>query len=54
MRMNNFISDECNISVQRMWDLMEIGKRVMQLLKIWHSPYFHDRRRFFTSERKLL
>ena len=31
MRVYNFISDEYNISVQRMWDLMEIGKLVMQI-----------------------
>ena len=31
MRVYNFISDEYNIYVQRMWDLMEIGNRVMQI-----------------------
>ena len=34
MRMYNFISDDHNIqSVQRMRDFVEIGKRVMQILK---------------------
>ena len=30
---------------------MEIGKRVMQILKISYCPYFHDRRHFCTLER---
>ena len=50
-RVYNFISDKYIISVQRMWDLMEIGKRIIQLLKISYCPYFHDRRHFCTLER---
>ena len=53
MPVYNFISDKYNISVQRMWDLMEIGKRVMQILK-FDIAFFHDRRHFRTLERNVV